>query len=225
MNESDAGYVVEKILSANDCGLTGGHQAGALIPKEIMEREYFAEDLAAIQKYTEEAEALDEQMEELREEESGEEGLLKEVLNDKGDNIPKASLNKRLKEIKDKGTEETEDKEEYAALAKYKELMDAKDAVAKKAKDTRKKVDEKLKVKYRELSVEEIKHLLFEKKWMAKIAADIETEAAQVLSGLSAKVLLIAKRYEHTLGEIEGRTAESRAEVMAALEKMGYKWQ
>lgn len=34
MNESDAGYVVEKILSANDCGLTGGHQAGALIPKE-----------------------------------------------------------------------------------------------------------------------------------------------------------------------------------------------
>lgn len=198
---------------------------GALIPKEIMEREYFAEDLAAIQKYTEEAEALDGQMEELREEESGEEGLLKEVLNDKGDNIPKASLNKRLKEIKDKGTEETEDKEEYAALAKYKELMDAKDAAVKKAKETRKELDEKLKVKYGELTVEEIKHLLFEKKWMAKIAADIEAEAAQVLSGLSAKVLLIAKRYEHTLGEIEGRTAESRAEVMAALERMGYKWQ
>ncbi len=34
MNASDVGYVVEKILSANDCGLTGGHQAGALIPKD-----------------------------------------------------------------------------------------------------------------------------------------------------------------------------------------------
>jgi hypothetical protein len=34
MIPDDAGYVVEKILSANDCGLTGGHQAGALIPKK-----------------------------------------------------------------------------------------------------------------------------------------------------------------------------------------------
>jgi N-6 DNA methylase len=44
------------------------------------------------------------------------------------------------------------------------------------------------------------------------------------LSGLSAKVLLIAKRYEHTLGEIESRTEVSRGEVMAALERMGYTW-
>ena len=34
MKIEDTSYVVEKILSANDCGLTGGHQAGALIPKE-----------------------------------------------------------------------------------------------------------------------------------------------------------------------------------------------
>lgn len=30
----DSDYVVEKILSANDCGTTGGHQAGTLIPKD-----------------------------------------------------------------------------------------------------------------------------------------------------------------------------------------------
>ena len=34
MKIEDTSYVVENILSANDCGLTGGHQAGALIPKE-----------------------------------------------------------------------------------------------------------------------------------------------------------------------------------------------
>ena len=197
---------------------------GALIPKEIMEQEYFPEDLAAIRKSTEAAEALDGRMEELREEESGEDGLLREVLNDKGDNIPKANLNKRLKEIKNKGTEETADKEEYAALIAYKELMDKKEATARKVEETRKALDEKLKGKYGELTVEEIKDLLFEKKWMAKIAADIEAEAARVLSGLSAKVLLIVKRYEHTLGEIESRTAASRGEVMAALGRMGYTW-
>lgn len=27
-------FIVEKILSANDCGTTGGHQAGILIPKD-----------------------------------------------------------------------------------------------------------------------------------------------------------------------------------------------
>ena len=197
---------------------------GALIPKEIMEREYFAEDVAAIRKFTEATEALDGRMEELREEESGEDGLLREVLNEKGDNIPKANLNKRLQEIKDKRTEKTADKEEYAALIGYKELMEKKEAAARRAKETKKALDEKLKVKYGELTVEEIKGLLFEKKWMAKIAADIEAEAAQVLSGLSAKVLLIAKRYEHTLGELESRTAASRDEVMAALERMGYTW-
>lgn len=34
MTPEDSGYVVEKVLSANDCGLTGGHQAGTLIPKD-----------------------------------------------------------------------------------------------------------------------------------------------------------------------------------------------
>ena len=72
--------------------------------------------------------------------------------------------------------------------------------------------------------MDEIKHLLFDMKWMAKLEADIRDEFEQVLNGLSSKVLLIAKRYEHTLGEIEERTAKSRAAVVAALERMGYKW-
>jgi type I restriction enzyme M protein len=61
-------------------------------------------------------------------------------------------------------------------------------------------------------------------KWMAKLETDICDEFEQVLNILSSRVLLIAKRYEHTLGEIEARTAKSRAAVVAALERMGYKW-
>lgn len=91
-------------------------------------------------------------------------------------------------------------------------------------KEARKALDEKVKAKYGELTVEEIKHLLFDMKWMNKLSADICDEFEQVLNSLSSKVLLIAKRYEHTLGEIEERTAKSRAAVVAALERMGYKW-
>ena len=61
-------------------------------------------------------------------------------------------------------------------------------------------------------------------KWMSKLSADIRDEFEQVLNSLSSKVLLIAKRYEHTLSEIEDRTAKSRVAVVAALERMGYKW-
>ena len=64
---------------------------------------YFAEELAAINALMEKSAALEAELEEMREEESGDDGLLKDVLNEKGDSIPKANLNKRLKELEAKG--------------------------------------------------------------------------------------------------------------------------
>lgn len=258
---------------------------GALIPREIIEAVYFADELAAINELMEQSAALEAELDEMREEESGDEGLLKEVLNEKGDSIPKANLNKRLKELDAKKTSVVMDgmtrlvaffnegktgemetlisempelaefdirnkngtfgkaklktalnaaaetavipeiyKDEYDALTAYAAKSAEKDAADKKLKDARKDLDDKIEVKYGELTVDEIKHLLFDMKWMAKLEADIHDEFEQVLNSLSSKVLLIAKRYEHTLGEIEDRTAKSRAAVMAALKRMGYKW-
>ena len=115
-------------------------------------------------------------------------------------------------------------KDEYAALMAYAEKSAEKDEADKAWKEARKALDDKVEAKYGELTEDEIKYLLFDLKWMAKLKADICDEIEQVLNGLSSKVLLIAKRYEHTLGEIEDRTAKSRAAVVAALERMGYKW-
>ena len=114
--------------------------------------------------------------------------------------------------------------DEYAALTLYAQKYAEMDAVDKAYKAARKALDEKLVTKYAELTDEEIKHLLFDMKWMAKLSAGVCDEIEQVLNTLSSKVLLIAKRYEHTLGEIEDRTAKSRAAVVSALERMGYKW-
>ena len=256
---------------------------GALIPREIIEAVYFADKLATINELMEQSAALEAELDEMREEESGDEGLLKDVLNDKGDSIPKSNLNKRLKELDAKKTSaamdammrlvalfdegKTDDmeklirvmpelaefdirnkngtfgkaklktalkatadsavvpeiyKDEYDALTAYAAKSAEKDEVDKKLKDARKALDDEVEAKYGELTVDEIKHLLFDMKWMAKLDADIHDEIEQVLNSLSSKVLLIAKRYEHTLGEIEERTAKSRAAVMAALERMGY---
>lgn len=258
---------------------------GALIPREIIETVYFAEELAAINELLEQSAVLEAELDEMREEESGDEGLLKDVLNEKGDSIPKANLNKRLKELEGKKTSAVMDamtrlvtlfdegktdemetlireipgltefdirnkdgtfgkaklkaalktaansavvpeiyKDEYDALTAYAVKSAEKDETDKAWKESRKALDDKVEAKYSELTVDEIKHLLFDMKWMAKLEADIRDEFEQILNTLSSKVLLIAKRYEHTLGEIENRTAKSRATVMAALERMGYKW-
>ena len=75
---------------------------GALIPKEIIEAEFFADELEHLNFLIEQSATLEGELDEMVEEESGEDGLLKEVLNDKGDGIPKANLNKRIKELDDK---------------------------------------------------------------------------------------------------------------------------
>lgn len=258
---------------------------GALIPKEIIETVYFAEELAELTALMEQSGALEAELDEMREEESGDEGLLKDVLNEKGDSIPKANLNKRIKELDAKKTSVLMDAmtqlyalfeegktaemealirempelaefdirnkngtfgkaklkaalkqasetavvpeiyaDEYAALTAYVAKSAEKDAVDKEWKDARKVLDEKVLTKYCELTDEESKHLLFDLKWMHKLESDVRDEVEQVLNALCSRVLLIAKRYEHTLKEIEEKTSKSRTAVIAALERMGYKW-
>lgn len=51
---------------------------GALIPREIIEALYFAKELAAINELAEQSAALEAELDEMREEESGDDGLLKE---------------------------------------------------------------------------------------------------------------------------------------------------
>jgi type I restriction enzyme M protein len=258
---------------------------GALIPREIIERTYFAEEITAITALEEQCERLESELDEMREEESGDEGLLREVLSESGDSISKANLTKRIKELDAKKTSEEADvlsqiitlfandktdeiealmkqnpaldsfelrnkkgalvkfkiatalkeaqtdavipeiyADEYTALTAYQDKLSALDEVNKQLKILRKELDDKVEKKYGELTVAEIKHLLFNEKWMVRLSGDIGNEVDKVLNGLASRAVLIAKRYEKTLGQIEERTSKSKEAVKAALERMGYTW-
>ncbi len=257
---------------------------GALIPKEIIETTYFSEELDKLGSISNQVANLESKLNEMREEESGDEGLLLEVLNEKGDSITKANLNKRIKELEAKKTSVAVDaisklitlfdddidgmeeivkstpelvnfeirnkngsfgkaklkaslkqaienakmpeiyQDEYNLLIAYSRKASELDEMNKAYKLARNNLDEKLVIKYSELSEEEIKELLYEKKWMLRLSNDIDDGFNQVLNSLSSKVLLIAKRYEHTLREIEDKVEKSRLTVIGALERMGYKW-
>lgn len=258
---------------------------GALIPRTIVERTYFADECAAIISLEEQCGLIESELDEIREEESGEEGLLLEVLNEAGDSVPKANLTKRIKELDAKKTSEEADAlaqiaalltagetdaivallkqnptlaayelqnkkgdfikskiaaalkdaqanavlpkiyaDEYAALSAYQDKLSELDEANKELKTLRKELDDKVEKKYGELTVDEIKHLLFDEKWMVRLSGDIGGQVDQVLNGLASKASLIAKRYERTLKQIEEKTSASKTAVKAALERMGYRW-
>ena len=208
----------------DDCSKIKSFQ-GAIIPKEIIEEVFFPKELEKLNAIQEQSLALESEMDEFREEESDDDGLLKEVLNEKGDNITKAALNSRIKELeKDNKNSSSIYAEEYEALIQYKSKLTQKENLNKSWNNARKALDDKIINKYKELSVKEIKDLLFNKKWMAKLEADLREEFEQIINSLSSKALFIAKRYEHTLGEIEERVVKSKAAVVEAMERMGYKW-
>ena len=192
---------------------------GEIIPREIIENEYFMTELNKVNNLTKESEIISLELSAMIEKESGEDGLLNEVLNDKGDGILKKNLNSRMKKIKDKKST----KEEYKMLCKYSEKQNEKDIIDKKIKQLRKELDDKVCNKYPELSIDEVKHLLFDLKWMSKIEKDIKYLIEQVLNNLSLRVVMIAKRYEYTLKDIEQDVEKSRKTLVEALKRMGYK--
>ena len=255
---------------------------GSLIPRGVMERIYFPEWFTELQTLVDQLDALDAELETMREEESADDGLLKEALNDKGD-IPKGKLTERIKALEAKksspelialaqmvdnldnsaelerisretpSVEEMFDLrtkkgafqknkvkaawkaaitaapvpsiylDEYNCLLAYQEKLTKCDAINSQIKAKQKELDEALEAKYGELTVEEIKHLLFDEKWMARLYSDVNAEIERILNNYMLRVIMIAKRYEHTLSELEDRTAQSRMAMHQALERMGYK--
>lgn len=256
---------------------------GALISREIIEYEYFEKELLELNELIEKSALIESELDEMREEESGDEGLLVNALNEKGDSISKTNISKQIKELESKKTspvvsditrlielfdegntaemenifkdnselkgyelrnkngsfgkaklktalKEASDnaiipelyEDEYNALLAYQAKMTEKEEVDKAVKEAQKALDDLVLTKYGELSVDEIKHLLFDKKWMVKLEGDITNAIDQVLNALASRVVLIAKRYEHTLGEIEERTDKAKKNVKLALKRMGY---
>lgn len=190
---------------------------GETIPKEIIESEYFSDELQALNLLVDKSAEMDSELEEMREENSGDDGLFAEVLSDTG-TISKDVLKRRINELTRKNIFD----DEYTALKKYFAILEEKSKIDKNIKTARAALDKKIIAKYPVLTVPEIKHLLFDLKWTAKIKSDICNEFEQILNALSARFVLLAKRYEHNLGNLENNSAAAKAAVINSLERMGF---
>lgn len=194
---------------------------GRLIPPTLLIQEYFSAEQKAIDTLISESETLIASMDELREEHGGEEGLLANALDDKG-KISKGNLLKAIKEI---GKRNTDNAEEFDMLQQYKKLMDKEsDLQSIHIKVAKAELEKKVIAKYRTLSIEEIKTIVVEKKWMHNMAERIRTEMDNISHRLTGRIKELAERYETPLPTLGNEVKDLEQKVNTHLQKMGFVW-
>ena len=185
-----------------------------LLPVPIVVDEYFAEKRDVIAAAEEVLAQNEAQLAALIEEQA--ENYLDEG-NFPDSKMTDANVKKRMKAL-DKMT----DAGEIAVLQKYLELKGDISLNKKLIKERKYDLLTALVVKYADLSEEEIKRLVIEKKWFASLALRLDGEMQRISQQLTSKVSALAERYAQTLSEIDAEIAGLEAKVAAHLKQMGY---
>jgi type I restriction enzyme M protein len=154
---------------------------------------YFAAEQLEIESQQADVEAITAQMEELEEEHGGEDGAFAEV-----EKVNKANITARIKEIKG----DIEAKEEEKNLKEWLKLSDRQATLKKTIKDADVLLDRSVYDKYPLLSEDEIKVLVVDDKWLARIGAAVAGEIDRVSQGLTQRVKVLAERYEGHLAKM-----------------------
>lgn len=192
---------------------------GKLIPKSLVEVAFFTTERAKIDEAQAVADETQSRLDELTEEHTAEDGVLSDCLNDK-DAVDMKAVSAKLKELK----KNAPDSEEYRVLLEYTELCDKVKKYSKIVKELNTALDEACKAKYAELTMDEIKELLVNRKWYYTIFEGIKALYVTTSHEIAGRIAELAERYEVTLFELEKSVEDYEAKVKAHLERMGFKW-
>lgn len=188
-----------------------------LLPPELIVRRYYAAEAAAITELEAKRDAISRELEELDEEQGGEDGPLAEGKTDKG-KLTAASVKARLKAIKN----ELDADEERQALEQCLALIECEAEASKKVKAAQKALDAKVQAHYAQLSEDELKTLVVDDKWLATLQADVQTEQDRVSQALTGRIRQLAERYATPLPALNAEVEALAAKVNAHLAKMGF---
>lgn len=192
---------------------------GKLIPKTLIEAAFFANERAKIDEAQAVCDETQSRLDELVEEHTTEGGVLVDYLNDK-DAIDAKAVNAKIKELK-----KTEpDNEELTILCAYSELCDKVKKFTKIVKELNTALDNECKAKYAELTIDEIKELLVNRKWYYTIFDGIKSLYVTTSHEIAGRISELAERYENTLPSLESEVESYEAKVKAHLERMGFVW-
>ena len=190
-----------------------------LIPPSLLIRRFYQDEQAVVEKLEAEVASLEQQMEEMVEEHSGEGGLLEDATNDKG-KVTKASATARLREIK--GDKDAAD--EIKLLKEYLALADKEVEIGSKLSEAQDAFTEKVAARYPKLTEDEIKTLVVEDKWLGTLHAAVQAELDRVSQTLTGRIRQLAERYATPLPLLTDEVAALAAKVDGHLKKMGAVW-
>jgi type I restriction enzyme M protein len=190
-----------------------------LIPAALLIARYFAAESDSIAVLEADIASIEQQLDETREEQSGEEGLLAEVIEGEGEKqkITAKGVKARLKEIgKDKDYAD-----ERQALDAYAALLDQQTDAKFRLKTAQDDLEAKLDAKYPTLTEAEIQTIVVDDKWLATLAAAVQGELDRVSQTLTGRIRELAERYASPLPQLTDEVAALAAKVEAHLKKMG----
>lgn len=193
-----------------------------LIPAPILIARYFIAERNAIETLETKLSDVEQQLQEMMEENSVEEGLLAEVIEGEGDKqkITAKAVKARLKEI----GKDPDYADERKVLQDYASLLDKQADIKAKLKAAQDDLEVKLDSKYPKLTEEEIKTLVVDDKWLATLADVVQEELDRVSQTLTDRIRQLAERYATPLSRLTKDLATLSVRVDEHLKKMGAVW-
>ncbi len=211
---ANASRIMEEVKSGRKKGeMKDKGWACDLIPKPYIVARYFAQEQAELDALQNELDAVSASLTELVEEHEGEEGAFSEL-----DKINKGEVNKRLKEIRSN----PDYAEEAQVLKQWTKLDQRQSTLRSKIKDADAALDKLAYAKYPQLSVDEIKTLVVNDKWLAALTHAVQDELEHVSQTLTSRIRELAERYATPLPQLVDEVATLSARVDEHLKRMGF---
>ena len=186
-----------------------------LLPKELLVRQLFADELELIEGLTAQLEETSSRLAELEEEHGGDEGAFAEL-----EKLNKGNINARIKEIK----KDPEATEELAVLREWLELSEEESATKKALKAAEADLDDQAYGRYDSLTDAQVRQLVVNGKWLASLEKAVVAEVERVSQQLTGRLKELGERYGDALPQITVRVEELEARVAGHLERMGFAW-
>jgi len=191
-----------------------------LVPAALLIDRYFPSQRDTLAELEGRIANLEQQIEEMREEHTGEDGLLNEVVEGEGDKlkITAKGVKDRLKAI----AKDRDAADEREVLKSYLKLLEDLSDAKSDLKESQEELNALVHAKYPTLTESEVKTLVVDDKWLARLSAAVQGELDRISQQLTRRVKELAERYETPLPKLNERVSDLEAKVAAHLAKMGF---
>ncbi|MDC9623152.1 type I restriction-modification system subunit M [Xenorhabdus sp. XENO-7] len=190
---------------------------GRIFPFALVEKTYFAKDLAKIQVMAERLQSIESKVQEIFDSLS-EDDKEAECVNDDKTAFVTAALNKEVKQIKaDKKKGETFDDDSFESkLLAVDKLQTEEKSLKTNLKAANEALLEAARKKIENLTQDEIDHLLL-LKWIKPIVSSLDKLPNQVLQQLTSKLETLAEKYAQTYADIAQKTQQVERSLAAMM--------